>query len=224
VSIVPNPNRPLGGHLPANVLRPCPSPRGAIPFISRSTVFASILALLLSASFRLFAGDDTAAAALAAESATYCASTLHQDRPTAPETVVAKVNEACALLEKEGPAAFLKFSGKDSAFLYEGTYVWVHTLDEGKMLVHPIKYKMVGNRLISLKDVKGKRFFVVMNDLVREKGAGWVEYFWPKPNTDEAVRKISFVKKCHMADGTDVVVGSGLVNFSDADVAKLDLH
>jgi signal transduction histidine kinase len=168
--------------------------------------------------------DDTAAAALASESEAYCASTLNKERPTPPAMVVDKVNQACALLEKEGAAAFPKFSGHGSAFLYEGTYVWVHTLAEGKMLVHPIKHKMVGNNLIGLKDTRGKRFFVTMNDLVSEKGEGWVEYYWPKPGTEDAVRKISFVKKCRLPDGTEVVVGSGLVNFSDADVAKLDLH
>ncbi|HUC86011.1 MAG TPA: cache domain-containing protein [Candidatus Acidoferrales bacterium] len=184
----------------------------------------SVSVLLLSVSFPLLAEDDPGAAALAAESESYCASTLDKSRTTPPETIIAKVNEACTLLEKEGPAAFPKFSGKGSPFLYEGTYVWVHTLAESKMLVHPIKYKMVGNRLVGLKDVKGKRFFVVMNDLVREKGEGWVEYYWPKPGSDEPMRKISFVKKCRLPDGTDIVVGSGLVNFSDADVAKLDLH
>jgi hypothetical protein len=180
--------------------------------------------LWLALGTRVPAADDPAAAALAAESETYCTSTLNKERPTPPAMIVDKVNEACALLQKEGAAAFTKFSGKGSAFLYEGTYVWVHTLAEGRMLVHPIKYKMVGNNLIGLKDARGKRFFVVMNDLVTEKGEGWVEYYWPKPGTDEAVRKISFVKKGKLLDGTEVVVGSGLVNFSDADVAKLEIH
>jgi len=184
--------------------------------------FCALLCLALGT--RAPAADDPAAAALAAESETYCTSTLNKERPTPPAMIVDKVNAACALLQKEGAAAFPKFSGKGSAFLYEGTYVWVHTLAEGRMLVHPIKYKMVGNNLIGLKDARGKRFFVVMNDLVTEKGEGWVEYYWPKPGTDEAVRKISFVKKGKLLDGTEVVVGSGLVNFSDADVAKLEIH
>ena len=92
------------------------------------------------------------------------------------------------------------------------------------MFVHPIEYKMVGNKLAGLKDTKGKRFFVVMNHLVREKSEGWVEYFWPKPGTQDSIRKISFVKKCRMANSVEVVVGSGLYNFSEADVAKLEIH
>ena len=184
------------------------------------------LAIMLAAAGRIFADDaaTNAVAALAAESEAYCTTTINKDRPTPPSVVVAKVNEACALLEKEGPAAFPKFSGKNSPFIYEGTYIWIHTLAESKMLVHPIKYKMVGNELVSLKDTKGKRFFVVMNDLVREKGEGWVEYYWPKPGTQEVTHKVSFVKKCKMSDGVEVVVGSGLYSANDADIAKLELH
>jgi cytochrome c len=162
-------------------------------------------------------------AALAAESEAYCTSTI-KERPTPPDVIVSKVKEAAALLEKEGPAAFPKFSGKESPFIYEGTYIWIHTLADAEMLVHPIKNKMVGNKLVGLKDTNGKRFFVVMNDLVREKGEGWVEYFWPKPGTQESVRKISFVKKCKMSNGVEVVLGSGIYNGAEADLAKLELH
>ena len=185
----------------------------------------TVILTLMSSSVSLLRGaDDPAAAALAAESEAYCATTINKERPTPPAAIIAKVNEACALLEKEGPAAFPKFQGKNSPFIYEGSYVWVHNLADAEMLMHPIKYKMVGNKLVGLKDASGKRFFVVMNDLVREKSEGWVEYFWPKPGTQETVRKISFVKKCKMANGVEVVVGSGLYSFNDADVAKLELH
>lgn len=183
------------------------------------------LALLLSLlpTPQLTAADGSPAAALAAETEAHCATTAKAE-PTAPDTVVAKVKEACAVLEKEGPAAFPKFSGRTSPFIFAGTYIWVHTLAESEMLLHPIKYKMVGNKLIGLKDSKGKRFFVVMNDLVREKGEGWVDYYWPKPNSTETVRKISYVRKCTMANGVTVVVGAGLYSYAEADVAKLDIH
>ena len=68
---------------------------------------------------------------LAAESEAYVKSTA-KETPTAPEAIVAKVDEACALLKKEGPAAFPKFKGKGSPFLFEGTYIWIHSLKETK--------------------------------------------------------------------------------------------
>jgi signal transduction histidine kinase len=190
----------------------------------RTTAIALALTALLLPATPTRAADDAAAAALAAESEAYCATTVNKERTTPPSDVIAKVNEACALLEKEGTAAFPKFQGKNSPFIYQGTYIWVHTLGECRMLMHPIKYKLNGNVIVGVKDTKGKRLFAEMNALVREKGEGWVEYYWPKPGADEAVRKISFVKKCKMPDGVEVVVGSGLYNGSDEDIAKLELN
>jgi signal transduction histidine kinase len=51
------------------------------------------------------------------------------------------------------------------------------------MLMHPIKHKMEGRHLISLKDEQGKRFFVTMNNLADQKGEGWVDYMWPEPGS-----------------------------------------
>ena len=160
---------------------------------------------------------------LAAETEAYTKSTV-KDTPTKPESIIAKVDEACALLSKEGQAAFPQFKGKGSPFLYEGTYIWIHGLKDSVMLMHPIKYKMEGNNLVGLKDKNGKRFFVTMNELVTEKGQGWVEYMWPTPGTNEVVRKVSFVKKCTLPDRTEVVVGSGIYNGDQAAVAKLEIR
>lgn len=165
---------------------------------------------------------ETNAEQLAAESEAYVKSTA-KETPTAPEAIIAKVDEACALLKKEGPAAFPKFKGKDSPFLFEGTYIWIHSLKETKMLMHPIKFKMEGNELIGLKDEKGKRFFVAMNNVANETGQGWVEYYWPVPGTKDIVRKVSYIKKCTMADSVDVVIGCGIYKGDPAAMAKLDI-
>ena len=50
--------------------------------------------------------------------------------------IKAEVDKACALLEKEGTAAFPKFKGKESEFIFCGTYIWVHDL-KGVMRMHP---------------------------------------------------------------------------------------
>lgn len=185
--------------------------------IVNTLVVALLFTLLAAPAFAEMSAED-----LAAESEAYVKTTV-KDTPTLPETIVAKVDQACALLAKEGQAAFPKFKGKNSPFLFEGTYIWIHTLKETKMLVHPIKFKMEGNELIGLKDEKGKRFFVAMNNLVNEKGQGWVEYFWPVPGSKEIVRKVSFVKKATLPDGTEVVVGCGIYNGDAAAIAKLDI-
>jgi hypothetical protein len=189
----------------------------------KTIISATVLTVTIMAAPRVLA-QDNAAAALAAESTAYCASTLNTNRPTPPSAIMDKVNEACAVLQKEGPAAFPKFCGKGSPFIYEGTYIAVQDLNTGEEYVHPIQYKLVGQKLKNMKDAKGKPVFVIMSDLVREKGEGWVAYDWPKPGTGDIVHKISFVKKCTMSNGADVVLISGLYNYSQDDVAKLDLH
>ena len=99
----------------------------------------------------------------------------------------------------------------------------VQSLD-GVMLMHPTQPKLVGNKSVSLKDVNGKLYAAVMLNVVREKGEGWVGYHYRKPGTQEFVRKISFCKKCVMANGVEVCVRSGLYNFSEEDVAKLEIN
>jgi len=80
--------------------------------------------------------------------------------------IMDKVDKAAALLQKEGKAAFTKFKGKDSEFIFAGTYVWIHDLS-GTMRVHPIKYKMEGQNYVDLKDSNGKLFFIAINETAK---------------------------------------------------------
>lgn len=189
--------------------------------MGRKLFTIGITAIFLLTGANALAQDD--AAALAAESAAYCNSTA-KDGMTSPDVITAKVAEACAVLEKEGTVAFAKFQGDGSPFLYSGTYMWIHSLDNGDMLMHPMKPKLNGKNVIGLKDKKGKRFFSTMNKMVKANGDAWVEYYWPKPGTDEIVHKVSYVKGCTLPDGQNVVVGSGLYRFDDATLSGLEIH
>ncbi len=187
----------------------------------RTNVFALAVVLTLATVAGALAADDPAA--LAEESAAYCNSTAG-DGMTQPSVLVDQVKKACALLEKEGTAAFAKFQGEGSEYLFEGTYMWIHTLDDGTMLMHPMKYKLNGKSVIGLKDKKGKRFFATMNKVVKADGEGWVEYYWPKPGSNEIVRKVSYVRGCKSADGKDLVVGCGLYKYDDKTLAGLTIN
>ncbi len=184
----------------------------------RLLVVLALFAWMVSPAFAEMTPDQ-----LAKDSEMYVKSTAKSE-PTMPATIIAKVEEACSVLTAEGAAAYPKFKGNGSSFLYEGTYIWIHDLSDGTMLMHPIKSKMEGKNLISLKDKKGKRFFVAMNDLVSAEGQGWVDYMWPVPGSKEIARKVSFVKKCTYPDGATVVIGSGIYNGDKAAMAKLTVH
>ncbi|MFZ5807473.1 MAG: cache domain-containing protein [Verrucomicrobiota bacterium] len=157
------------------------------------------------------------AEALAKESEAAIAATA-TTKPTA-QAIIDKVNEGCALLEKEGAAAFPKFQGKDSKFFFCGTYIWIHDM-KAMMRMHPIKYKMNNTSLAGFKDANGKLFFLDMNEVCAKKGAGWVDYMWPKPGEKGASRKISYVKLAkHGAD--EFVVGCGVYDLTDAEMQSL---
>ncbi len=142
------------------------------------------------------------------ESLAKCKATA-TDKPT-KAILESKVKEAAELLKNEGRAAFPKFHGKDSPFLFCGTYVWIHDL-EGFMRTHPIKPKMAsGKAMLFLKDKKGNKLFVGMNKIARETGEGWYEYVWPKPGEKEASPKLSYVKLTTTPEGDQLVVGSGV--------------
>lgn len=154
---------------------------------------------------------------LAKESAEACKAT--ESVKATPQMIIDKVNEAAALLEKEGKAAFPKFKGKDSKFFFAGTYIWIHD-EPGIMLMHPMVYKLEGKSIIDLKDPNGKLFFTVMNEVAKSKGAGWVDYLWPKPGEKTPVPKISYVKLAKVG-GENLVVGCGVYDMSPEDMQKL---
>lgn len=141
-----------------------------------------------------------------------------KDKAT-PELIIQKVNDACALLQKEGAAAFPKFKGKNSPFIFSGTYIWIHDMD-AVMLMHPIKPKMETQSFMGMKDPGGKLFFAEFNTVAKEKGSGWVDYLWPKPGEDKPSLKVSYVKLCR-ADGKEVVVGCGVYDMSQEDMQKV---
>lgn len=56
----------------------------------------------------------------------------------------------------------------------ESNYFWIHDLDV-RMVSHPMKPELNGKDISEMKDPSGKRFFIEMNNVVRQKGAGFVE-------------------------------------------------
>lgn len=81
-----------------------------------------------------------------------------------------------------------------SSFRYDnGNYIWINDFVPN-MIMHPIKPELDGKNLSDLKDKKGTALFVEMAKTAKKSGAGYVEYYWSKPNADKPVPKMSFVK------------------------------
>ncbi len=80
------------------------------------------------------------------------------------------------------------------ALRYDGTqYFWINDLHP-HVIMHPIKPSLDGKDVSGVKDPKGKKLFVAFVDVCKEKGEGFVDYYWPKPGQNAPVPKISFVK------------------------------
>jgi len=131
------------------------------------------------------------------------------------EQVAKAVDEAVAILEKEGEAGLEKV-GKIR--FCKDNYVFVNDL-KGKTLMHLAPH-LIGKVLISLKDDTGKRFFSEFTKVAKQSeagvngvkhynGSGWVSYRWPKPGEKEFSPKVSYVRACLMGD-TNVYVGAGI--------------
>ncbi|OHE71403.1 MAG: hypothetical protein A2007_05675 [Verrucomicrobia bacterium GWC2_42_7] len=110
--------------------------------------------------------------------------------PLTQQTIENLVNDVAALVEKEGPACFPKFKGKDSKFL-PGTYAFI--LDEkGLMLMHPILWKMEGNVMTGLRDLKTSIPIIIpLLNIAQTKGSGWYSYAWENSKKRAAMDPIT---------------------------------
>lgn len=132
------------------------------------------------------------------------------DSHESPEAkkIVALVDQAAKLLEQKGKDAYPELR-KDKRWYNGATYVFVLGLD-GVLYVNPAAPEIEGTNRLDQTDAKGK---LVARDFIataKNKGSGWVDYYFPKPGEKQPSKKISYVKKSKLASGEDVVVGAGI--------------
>jgi len=75
----------------------------------------------------------------------------------------------------------------------DGNYFWVNDM-QPNMVMHPIKPDLDGKSVGELRDPAGTRLFQEMVNVVRDQGAGIVNYQWAKPGHEKPVPKVSYVK------------------------------
>jgi signal transduction histidine kinase len=132
------------------------------------------------------------------------------DLHNSPEAkrIVALVNDAARLVAEKGKDAYPELR-KDKKWMNGATYVFVLGFD-GVLYVNPGAPDLEGTNRLDQKDSKGKlvaRDFIVT---AKSKGAGWVDYYFPKPGEKQPSKKISYVKKARLPSGEEVVVGAGI--------------
>jgi len=119
------------------------------------------------------------------------------------QSFAAKAKEG-TISEEEAKTAALKTLEN---MRYGGTeYFWVNDM-KSVVLMHPIKPSLNGKDLSGLEDAEGTKIFVEFVNAVKNDGAGFVRYLWPKPGFENPVPKISYVKGYK---NWGWVVGSGI--------------
>ncbi|MBM9615610.1 methyl-accepting chemotaxis protein [Desulfobulbus rhabdoformis] len=72
-------------------------------------------------------------------------------------------------------------------------YFWINDMSP-KMIMHPVKPELDGKDLSASQDPNGKKLFIEMINICRDKGEGFVDYLWPMPGREKPVPKLSYVK------------------------------
>ena len=85
-------------------------------------------------------------------------------------------------------------------------YFWINDLAP-VMVMHPTNPKLDGQNLSAIRDPDGFALFNEMVAIAKAKGAGMVNYRWPKPGASEPVQKTSYVQ---LFEPWGWIIGSGV--------------
>lgn len=85
-------------------------------------------------------------------------------------------------------------------------YFWINDL-RPVMIMHPVNQKLEGQDLSAIKDPDGVALFNEMVAIAKSKGAGPLNYRWPKAGSSEPVEKTSYVQ---LFEPWGWVLGSGV--------------
>jgi cytochrome c len=121
--------------------------------------------------------------------------------------VKALVEEGVVMAVVKGEEAALKAIGDPNGpFIKGNLYLFAGPLDKVAMSGHPYKPELVGKDLSTFRDEHGNFLFFEFVKLALEDGAGWTEYWWPKPGATKASLKKTYVMK---VPGRDMYIGGG---------------
>jgi len=147
---------------------------------------------------------------------------LYHDRKEALRFVVQTAHGLANGYEAEVKAgkltreqAFERFKANLNTMFYNGKdYIFVQNMNY-QTVVHPFRPEVIGKDQRDNKDSNGVYFVRALVDTARTKGEGFVEYAYPKPNTEIPLPKLSYVK---MFEPWQLLIGTGVY------IDDLDTH
>ena len=121
--------------------------------------------------------------------------------------IEALVNKAAALVESQGKTAFAEFRVRNSEWWFGNTYLFAYDQNLN-VLLNPAFPHREGTNPRGEKDSSGKAFHDEFLKVAQTKGAGWVDYMFPKPGQSQPSKKWSYVKAVTI-DGKPAIIGAG---------------
>ncbi|WP_247876094.1 methyl-accepting chemotaxis protein [Azospirillum sp. TSH100] len=103
--------------------------------------------------------------------------------------------------------AFERFKANLNTMFYNGKdYIFAQNLNY-QTVIHPVRPDVIGKDQRDNKDSNGVFFVRALVDTARTKGDGFVEYMYPKANSDVPLPKLSYVK---MFEPWQLAIGTGV--------------
>lgn len=118
------------------------------------------------------------------------------------------VKNAVEQITRNGEEALRMFHDPTGPFIAKDAYIFVYDM-KGVNLALPPFPNLEGRNLMDMKDTHGKLIMREMLQVVQSKGAGWVDYMWPKPGESVSTAKTAYVSKARMGEKW-VLVGCGV--------------
>ncbi len=129
----------------------------------------------------------------------------------ASRDLVGLITRAADLIGKQGAAACEVFKQAGGEWLDGERYVFVLDTD-GQAICHP-NPSLEGRNLSELRDPDGKPIMKLMlRQIERRAGDGWVHYLWPRPGKTVLTWKSTYVREATAPDGSSMVVAAGAYN------------
>jgi len=126
--------------------------------------------------------------------------------------LVRLVEDAAALMERDGTAAFPEYRKPGSRWLNEKYYFFVYDAG-GTCVFHAVSPELVGRNLMGFRDMHGKPVIRYITDVGRQPARdanGWVFYLWPDKDGLMPKWKGAYIRKVVAPDGRQYLIGSGI--------------
>lgn len=116
------------------------------------------------------------------------------------------VNQAVALIEKQGAPALDEFSQPNSRWFNDQAALFIFD-EQGTELVNPTFPDLVGRNLWDLQDSTGRYPARLELELVKTQGGGWMDGRWARPQGGPEAKTRNYVKGARLGQRL-LVVGS----------------